>query len=184
MEIRFNIQGEGKVAIEGTVVSGSSVTLNAIPSEPMRFGYYLIGDKKITRPIYVYAINGNEDVEIGVKFYMSMEDWLKAHFEYEIKRSTLMVAASSNGFSLDDDESVVSLKAKELAQADILYAICTSPSTIQGRTKKVGDWSETAETRGLTATDKRDMRAQANYLRSKWGENKTQVTATIRGWIR
>ena len=182
MEIRFNIQGEGKVEVEGNIRKGNSVTLHATPVEPMRFGYYQIGDMKIMQPIYVYQITSDEDVEIIANFYLPMEEYLKALFDYDIKKSTLLVAASNHKFSLYDDEQTVSQEKKDLAQSDILYAICTSPSTIQGRSEKVGDWQSTAETRGLTATDKKDMRSLANYLREKWGKKQVQTTTIIRGW--
>lgn len=189
MQININIIGEGTVTGGGEYLLGDTITLSAIPMEGIKFGYFIrylhgegyVNQKKTYIPILTFEIDEESDISFDAYFYMDMRSFLTSDYEFDIKDSALVKTASNRQFRLSDDSNTVSERQKDLATADLLIIVCNTPSMIQGKTEKAGNWSETQGSRTLSITDKKDMRDRANMLYSKWGEKANiGVTATIK----
>lgn len=180
MQIIVTIKGEGSVSGEGQYHIGDTATLTAVPSDGMKFGYFLLGDKKIYGENYTVRITEEEDVEIEAYFYMTMREFLTADFEYSIKPASLSKIASKRGFRLSDDSNEVTEKQKALSEADILITICNSPSMIQGKTSKAGNWSQSEGSKTLSINDKKRLEDRAKSIYAEWGESQSLgVTVTM-----
>lgn len=173
MQIKVTIKGEGSVNGDGQYQIGDTATITSIPDSGMKFGYFQRGEQKIYSTNYTIKIESEDDIEVIAYFYMTMRDYLTADFEYAIKDSALSKIASKRGFRLSDDSNdpgKVTEKQKALAEADILITICNSPSTIQGRSEKAGNWSETEGSRTLSINDKKRLEDRAKSIYAEWGE--------------
>lgn len=189
MFININIIGEGTVTGEGEYHVGDTANLSAVPLEGMHFGHYarygIVEDKEIeeviTDPNLTILIESDTDIDMDAYFYMDMRTFLTADYEFDIKSTALVKVANNRAFKLSDDSNEVSEKQRDLATADLLIIVTNTPSMIQGKTEKAGNWSETQGSRTLSITDKKDMRDRANALYAKWGESVNKgVTATLK----
>lgn len=182
MKVIVNINGEGTATGAGEYFIGDTLTLKAIPEESVEFGYWLISDnetlsdehrKKVTDNPYILPITpeitakGNMKVE--AYFYMSMREYLKAQIDYELKMPSYISVAQKWGFRLSDDSREISDMKKDLSYADLLLIVCTAPSTIQGKTKKAGNWSITDSSKTISINDKKRLEQRAKELYARWG---------------
>lgn len=188
MLININIIGEGTVTGAGEYHVGDTASLSAAPLEGMQFGHYtryriVEGEEseEITNdPYLTILIEDDTDIDMDAYFYMDMRTYLTADYEFDIKH-TALVKVASNRFKLSDDSNKVDEEYRDLATADLLMIVANTPSMIQGKTEKAGNWSETQGSRTLSITDKKDMRDRANALYDKWGKRPSKgVTATLK----
>ena len=110
-------------------------------------------------------------MKVEAYFYMSMREYMKAQIDYELKNTSYISVAQKWGFRLSDDSRETSEMKKDLAYADLLLIVCTAPSTIQGKTKKAGNWSITDTSKTISINDKKRLEQRAKDLYAKWGLN-------------
>jgi hypothetical protein len=184
MKVIIDINGEGTAKGAGEYFIGDTLTLQAIPEESVEFGYWLIADNETLKPedrlkvsdnpftIQVTPqITANGNMKVEAYFYMSMREYLKAQIDYELKNTSYISVAQKWGFRLSDDSRETSEMKKDLAYADLLLIVCTAPSTIQGKTKKAGNWSITDTSKTISINDKKRLEQRAKDLYAKWGLN-------------
>lgn len=179
MKIHLSKSGEGKISGGGTYNIGDTVTLLAEPRESVTFGYWLEGiepepgefDKRIkhTDNPYIFTVETNEDKYILAYLYQTMYDYLQSLIEFELPERSFVTVANRYEFSLDDDSNYVEQRDKDLALADLLLVLTTSPSTIQGKTEKAGNWSITDTSTTISITDKQRLEKRAYALYKRWG---------------
>ena len=116
-------------------------------------------------------ITAKGNMKVEAYFYMSMREYLKAQIDYELKNTSYISVAQKWGFRLSDDSRETSDMKKDLAYADLLLIVCTAPSTIQGKTKKAGNWSITDTSKTISINDKKRLEQRAKDLYAKWGLN-------------
>lgn len=191
MLININIIGEGTVTGGGEYRKGDTATLSAIPLEGMQFGYFTrysevegeVKKENSYNPILTLTIDEEIDIDFDAYFYMDMRTYLTADYEFDIKNTALVKIAGIRKFKLSDDSNdpdKVTDKQKDLATADLLMIVCNTPSMIQGKSEKAGNWSETQGSRTLSITDKKEMRDRANLLYDNWGKKpKKGITAEL-----
>ena len=184
MKVIIDINGEGTAKGAGEYFIGDTLTLQAIPEESVEFGYWLIADNETLKPedrlkvldnpftIQVTPqITAKGNMKVEAYFYMSMREYLKAQIDYELKNTSYIIVAQKWGFRLSDDSRETAEMKKDLAYADLLLIVCTAPSTIQGKTKKAGNWSITDTSKTISINDKKRLEQRAKDLYAKWGLN-------------
>ena len=150
----------------------------------MAVGYWLIADNETLKPEDRLKVSDNPytiqvtpqitakgNMKVEAYFYMSMREYLKAQIDYELKNTSYISVAQKWGFRLSDDSRETSEMKKDLAYADLLLIVCTAPSTIQGKTKKAGNWSITDTSKTISINDKKRLEQRAKDLYAKWGLN-------------
>lgn len=182
MKVIVDINGEGYATGAGEYFIGDTLTLQATPDESTVFGYWLLSDaetltnddRKIVYdnpciiPITAYE-TAKKFIRAEAYFYMTMEEYLKSLIDYELKHTAYVGVAQKWGFRLVADSREVPDMQKELAYADLLLIICTAPSTIQGKTKKAGNWTITDSSKTISINDKKRLEQRAKELYAKWG---------------
>lgn len=184
MKVIIDINGEGTAKGAGEYFIGDTLTLQAIPEESVEFGYWLIADNETLKPEDRLKVSDNPftiqvtpqitakgNMKVEAYFYMSMREYLKAQIDYELKNTSYISVARKWGFRLSDDSRETSEMKKDLAYADLLLIVCTAPSTIQGKTKKAGNWSITDTSKTISINDKKRLEQRAKDLYAKWGLN-------------
>lgn len=184
MKVIIDINGEGTAKGAGEYFIGDTLTLQAIPEESVEFGYWLIADNETLKPEDRLKVSDNPftiqvtpqitakgNMKVEAYFYMSMREHLKAQIDYELKNTSYISVAQKWGFRLSDDSRETSEMKKDLAYADLLLIVCTAPSTIQGKTKKAGNWSITDTSKTISINDKKRLEQRAKDLYAKWGLN-------------
>lgn len=184
MKVIIDINGEGTAKGAGEYFIGDTLTLQAIPEESVEFGYWLIADNETLKPEDRLKVSDNPytiqvtpqitakgNMKVEAYFYMSMREYLKAQIDYELKNTSYISVAQKWGFRLSDDSGETSEMKKDLAYADLLLIVCTAPSTIQGKTKKAGNWSITDTSKTISINDKKRLEQRAKDLYAKWGLN-------------
>ena len=184
MKVIIDINGEGTAKGAGEYFIGDTLTLQAIPEESVEFGYWLIADNETLKPEDRLKVSDNPftiqvtpqitakgNMKVEAYFYMSMREYLKAQIDYELKNTSYIIVAQKWGFRLSDDSREQSEMKKDLAYADLLLIVCTAPSTIQGKTKKAGNWSITDTSKTISINDKKRLEQRAKDLYAKWGLN-------------
>lgn len=184
MKVIIDINGEGTAKGAGEYFIGDTLTLQAIPEESVEFGYWLIADNETLKPEDRLKVSDNPytiqvtpqitakgNMKVEAYFYMSMREYLKAQIDYELKNTSYISVAQKWGFRLSDDSRKTSEMKKDLAYADLLLIVCTAPSTIQGKTKKAGNWSITDTSKTISINDKKRLEQRAKDLYAKWGLN-------------
>lgn len=184
MKVIIDINGEGTAKGAGEYFIGDTLTLQAIPEESVEFGYWLIADNETLKPEDRLKVSDNPytiqvtpqitakgNMKVEAYFYMSMREYLKAQIDYELKNTSYISVAQKWGFRLSDDSRETPEMKKDLAYADLLLIVCTAPSTIQGKTKKAGNWSITDTSKTISINDKKRLEQRAKDLYAKWGLN-------------
>ena len=184
MKVIIDINGEGTAKGAGEYFLGDTLTLQAIPEESVEFGYWLIADNETLKPEDRLKVSDNPftiqvtpqitakgNMKVEAYFYMSMREYLKAQIDYELKNTSYISVAQKWGFRWSDDSRETSEMKKDLAYADLLLIVCTAPSTIQGKTKKAGNWSITDTSKTISINDKKRLEQRAKDLYAKWGLN-------------
>ena len=184
MKVIIDINGEGTAKGAGEYFIGDTLTLQAIPEESVEFGYWLIADNETLKPEDRLKVSDNPftiqvtpqitakgNMKVEAYFYMSMREYLKAQIDYELKNTSYISVVQKWGFRLSDDSRETSEMKKDLAYADLLLIVCTAPSTIQGKTKKAGNWSITDTSKTISINDKKRLEQRAKDLYAKWGLN-------------
>lgn len=179
MYLKINITGFGEVFGEGTYRVGDVANLEATTDGLLSFGYFRVesldyeGDSnpnpKIYSPKYSILIEKDEDMFVEAYFYMTMEEYLRATFDFDISQNVLVKIALDHKYNLADDSNTISEKDKDLSIADLLFVMCNTPSTYMGATEKAGEFSKTQASKTLTSSDKIRMYNQAVGLYEKWG---------------
>lgn len=165
MKVIVNIQGAGVVNGAGEYASGDHVSLEAIPAQSMAFKGFMSDGYK-SSPYEFTA--GENDVNITAVFFMPIESFLKNSVGYPIADAQIYAVMSKRNIPFGVDSNSVSLKQKELAQADLYMLIFTTAS--EGSTKEqMGNWSSQKGSRSLTGKNELIKLARAIY--AKYGEN-------------
>lgn len=178
MKVIVNIlSGAGKVSGAGEYEENSPVVLTAEPVSPNRFKYFTIDGKDIGKNPYEFVM-GTEDVEVGVYFYTTIEDYLTNQVGFPVTEGALNNIRIRRSISYGADVSELSLRTIELAYADILMWGANSPTTVTGAKDSDGGWSHQDESRTMAITDKRLMRSTAMEIYRKYGDS--AYTSTLK----
>lgn len=178
MKVIVNIQGAGVVNGAGEYASGDNVSLEAIPAQSMAFKGFMSDGYK---PSPYEFTAGEDDVTITAVFYMPIESFLKNSVGYPVTDAQIYAVMVKRNIPFGADSNEVSLRQKELAQADLYMLIFTTAS--EGSTKEqMGNWSSQKGSRSLTG--KNELMRLARAIYAKYGENPTtgRVTDASKRW--
>lgn len=166
MIVSIDIQGAGTVTGGGEYTSGDIVSLEAIPSLNMKFKQFLINGNIITDNPYSLTA-GNTDITVYTTFYIPVQNWLKSRTQYPVSDEEILSILSNRGIPYDYDTNAANRKQKDLAYADLLMLIVTSPS-YGAEEDQMGNWKHKGKS--ITMTDKSQLLSMANAIYSKYGE--------------
>lgn len=166
MIVSINIQGAGTVTGGGEYTSGDIVSLEAIPSLNMKFKQYVIDGVTVQDNPYSFAA-GDSDITVYTTFFLPIQNWLKSKTQYPVSDEEILSILSGRGISYDSDTNDVTQKQKDLAYADLLMLIVTSPS-YGAEEDQMGNWKHKGKS--ITMTGKSQLLSMANAIYSKYGE--------------
>jgi len=166
MIVSINIQGAGTVTGGGEYTSGDTVSLEAIPSLNTQFKQFVIDGNIITDNPYSFSA-GNTDVAVYTTFYIPVQNWLKSKTQYPVSDEEILSILSNRSIPYDSDTNDATKKQKDLAYADLLMLIVTSPS-YGAEEDQMGNWKHKGKS--VTMTGKSQLISMANAIYSKYGE--------------
>lgn len=166
MIVSINIQGAGTVTGGGEYTSGDTVSLEAIPSLNMKFKQYVIDGVTVQDNPYSFAA-GDADITVYTTFFLPVQNWLKSKTQYPVSDEEILSILSGRGISYDSDTNDATQKQKDLAYADLLMLIVTSPS-YGAEEDQMGNWKHKGKS--ITMTGKSQLLSMANAIYSKYGE--------------
>lgn len=166
MIVSINIQGAGTVTGGGEYTSGDTVSLEAIPSLNMKFKQYVIDGVTVQDNPYSFAA-GDSDITVYTTFFLPIQNWLKSKTQYPVFNEEILSILSGRGISYDSDTNDATQKQKDLAYADLLMLIVTSPS-YGAEEDQMGNWKHKGKS--ITMTGKSQLLSMANAIYSKYGE--------------
>lgn len=179
MELVVKIEGEGNVIGAGTYNVGDLASVTATPSDGWLFKQFNNGDKIIKDNPYDLTIDKNEDIIITATFYYTIEEYLRGMVAFEVPDSTFASIRVYRGIQKGQDFNELSERIIELCYADLLLWASTSPSSITGAKESDGGWSHSEESRTLSITDKKELRAQANAIYKKYNDSRYNTSIKI-----
>lgn len=166
MIVSINIQGAGTVTGGGEYTSGDTVSIEAIPSLNMKFKQYVIDGVTVQDNPYSFAA-GDSDITVYTTFFIPVQNWLKSKTQYPVSDEEILSILSGRGISYDSDTNDATQKQKDLAYADLLMLIVTSPS-YGADEDQMGNWKHKGKS--ITMTGKSQLLSMANAIYSKYGE--------------
>ena len=166
MIVSINIQGAGTVTGGGEYTSGDIVSLEAIPSLNMKFKQYVIDGVTVQDNPYSFAAV-DSDITVYTTFFLPVQNWLKSKTQYPVSDEEILSILSGRGISYDSDTNDTTQKQKDLAYADLLMLIVTSPS-YGAEEDQLGNWKHKGKS--ITMTGKSQLLSMANTIYSKYGE--------------
>ena len=164
MIVKVNIQGAGFVDGAGDYMQGASCSLAATPAASMRFKGFLHNGSYHSSP---YSFTVESDTTIDAVFYLPIESYLKNIVGFHVTDENIIAVLSKRGISYGADVLNVSQKLKDLAYADILMTIATTPD-IGSAKEQMGNWSSQSAGRSLSARG--EITKIANSIYVKYGE--------------
>jgi len=100
---------------------------------------------------------------------MTNLDALKAAVDYPLKENTFKLACINRSLTEADTYSVSNLRKLELAKADCLSTILSTPTVLEGGFQ-------------LSHSNKGEVRKEAERLYKKWGEIKSGIADATNQW--
>ena len=168
----INIIGSGKI---DTVISGSSATYTAIPSDGYTFKSYSYGDISTTdNPLMI-----NSNIDVSVTFYMTISDSLKGLVGFVIPELNLNSILKKRNISPTENIDDLEFSTKELLYADVLIWGSTNYSSYKGASDSDGGWSHTDGTNTINAADKKRFESIAYEIYNTYGEYKKRKSIRI-----
>lgn len=179
MELVVHIEGEGNVTGAGTYEIGSTASVTATPYDGWLFKQFKNGDEIINENPYNITIENDEDITIIATFYYTIEEYLRGMVAFDVPDSALVSIRVYRDVSKGKAFNELSTQTLELCYADLLLWASTSPSSITGAKESDGGWSHSEESRTLSITDKKELRAQANAIYKRYGDSRYSTSIKI-----
>ena len=102
----------------------------------------------------------------------TIEGYLQGLFAYQFSEANLNSILIKRGIEKGSDESDVSIKLKELAQAD-LYMVLFNIFSQGSSTVSKGNWSRSTASVNIGVNDRKSFWDAANLIYKKYGESAT-----------
>lgn len=109
---------------------------------------------------------------------MTIEQYLQGKVDFNLNETTLAAILYDRGVTAGTAMASVSEKQKDLCLADIYMFLATSSTSTSGEYESDGGWQRQRANKNVV--DKGTLRALAQALYKKWGEN---VDATAVGKV-
>ena len=109
---------------------------------------------------------------------MTISEYLKGSFSYTFSDANIASVLTRRGLTADKPLEDVDEKSIDLAQAD-LYMILANVVSGGGKRVQKGNRSVSERSYQFGVYDRREFRAMADRLYSKWGESITQSPAVF-----
>lgn len=104
---------------------------------------------------------------------MTVEDYLYGCVGFEVAENAIATILFDRGVEAGSLISLLDLKTRELCKADLYMWCASTPSKIGGVEEADGYWKHKTSGVESSAFDKRNLRAMANDIYKKYGENTT-----------
>ncbi|MEG1684575.1 MAG: hypothetical protein RR319_01320 [Bacteroides sp.] len=103
---------------------------------------------------------------------LTIGEYLRSRIAFEIGNSTLENLCTYRQVIVSEDVNKISIEKQELCYADILSWASTSPSSITGAKDSDAGWKHDEESKTLSITDKKDMRAEALSIYKMYNDSR------------
>lgn len=103
---------------------------------------------------------------------LTIKTYLKSRIAFDVPDSVLDSICAYRKVVVDAEVHSVSIEAQELCYADLLSWAATTPSSITGAKDSDAGWKHEEESKTLSITDKKDMRAEANAIYKAYGDGR------------
>lgn len=106
----------------------------------------------------------------------TIEAWLRGCVGFEVADNAINTILIDRGVEMEADVTKLDKKTKDLCKAD-LYMWCASTPSVTGSVEDAnGVWKHKEGGTQSSAFDKRNLRAMANDIYKKYGENRGSGT--------
>lgn len=105
---------------------------------------------------------------------MTIEQYLRGKVGFEVADNAISVILEDRVITAGTDSSILDLRTKELATADLYMWCASTPSKQDTSYEADGGWKSQKGGWESSAYDKRNLREMANKIYEKYGEDVSQ----------